>query len=746
MVYKYAASKVSHVPVTPLIRLAREDTMKDPNDTRNIGPRPGSPLWIEMTAVTVVGAIVLVIASWKLHHLPDLASIPMFWVIALMIMAGEVWRIVTPGKSGPESPAASITISFAVLLYWGFPVAVLLRAIAVVAAGLIRRDSLHRTAFNVGQLSVSLGAAGLALAAAGVSPGPITPWRPDGGQLPVVAVAALAYFVVNFALVATAISLYSRTPVKRVVRANLRYQGFSHLVLFAAAPLMTAAMATSSARVVVLATIPIAAIYLNSASSAQRELQASHDELTGLCNRKLLTKQSTEALAKAAAEGTRAGFLLLDLDRSSGLKEVNDTLGHAVGDRLLQIVAHRLTNSVRPGDLVGRLGGDEFAVLLPSVKEATAAREVASRLRAALSEPVRLETMTFDLQASVGIAVYPDDAADFEQLMQRADVAMYLAKERRSGIERYVADADRNSADRLALVGELRRAVHRQEIELHFQPKVLLDGEHVIGMEALARWRHPQRGLLTAAEFVGLAEQSYLMSELTEQVISKALAQAAQWWADGLRIEVSVNLPARDLISARLVDLISRALRLHGLPPRALRLDISEQVVAGRSEQAAGTVRLLAELGVGVSLDDFGTGYSSLALLTRLGVSEVKLDPTLISGLSDCPDKIVTIRSLVNLASSLGIRSVAEGVETQAVASALRAIGCDGGQGWHFARPMGAVAATAWLADHYARRTVAAEPQAISQVELSVELTAVGTADQAEPAQGPALAATAPGG
>jgi len=692
----------------PLIRLAREDTMKDPNDTRNIVPRPGSPLWIDMTAVTAVGAVVLTVVVLKLPDLSAVAQLPLFWVIALMILAGEIWRIASPGKSVPESPAAAVTISFATMLYWGFPIAVLLRAAAIIIAGLIQRRSLHRTAFNVAQLSISLTAAGLALAAAGVSPSPAKTWVPHGAQLPVVGLAALAYFVVNFSLVATAISLYSRTSIVAVAKAKLGYQAFSHLVLFAAAPLLTVAMATGSARVIALLALPLVAIYRSAVTSVQREHQANLDELTGLCNRKLLATRSTEALAKADTAGNRAGFLLLDLDRSSGLKEVNDTLGHAVGDRLLQIVAQRLSQSVRPGDVVARLGGDEFAVLLPAVREASAAREVASRLRAALSEPVRLETMTFDLQASVGIAIYPDDASGFEQLMQRADVAMYLAKERRSGIERYVADADRNSADRLALVGELRRAVHRREIELYFQPTVQLDDERVLGMEALARWRHPQRGMLTAAEFVGLAEQSYLMSELTEQVISKALGQAAQWWADGMRVEVSVNLPARDLLSTRLVDLISRSLQQHGLPPRALRLDINELVVAGKSAQAAGTVKELADLGVGVSLDDFGTGYSSLALLTRLGVSEVKIDPTLVSGLSDRSEHTVTVRSLVGLASTLGIRSIGEGVETQAAAAALRAIGCDGGQGWHFARPMSAAAATAWLADHCTPHMVAA--------------------------------------
>jgi diguanylate cyclase (GGDEF)-like protein len=520
--------------------------------------------------------------------------------------------------------------------------------------------------------------------------------------LPLVLLAGAAYFIVNFSMVVLAISLYSRVPIGAVIRSNLRYQALSHLVLFATAPLATVAMETGSARIVALFAIPLAAIYLNAATSVQREHQANHDELTGLCNRKLLIRHTTEALARASAVGTRAGFLLLDLDRSSGLKEVNDTLGHAVGDQMLKTVAHRLTRSVRPGDVVARLGGDEFAVLLPSVREPTAAREVAARLRAALSEPVRLEAMTFDLHASVGIAIYPDDAIGFDQLMQRADVAMYLAKEQRSGIERYVPEADRNSADRLALVGDLRRALHRGEIELHFQPKVLLATGRVIGIEALARWRHPQRGMLTAADFIRLAEQSYLMSELTDQVIVKALDQAAKWWVDGMRIEVSVNVPPRDLLSDRLADLIGRELQHRGLPASALRLDVDEQVLTGKSEQAASTVRSLTDLGIGVSLDGFGTGNCSLALLTGLGISEVKLAPALITELPAYRDKSVSVKSLVSLARTLGIRSIAEGVETEAVADALRAVGCDGAQGWLYARPLTADQATRWLSENFA--------------------------------------------
>ncbi len=678
--------------------------MKDANDARNIAPRIGSPLWIFMTAVLVVGGGVLAIALFnlfRLDHLQKLLSNPMFWVVGGMILAGEVWRIDIPGRGPGESAAAARSITVGVLLFWGFPVAMFLRAIAVVVGGVAQRHHPHRVAFNVAQLSLSLGAAELALFAIGASPSQSDPWVPKDGNPYILIPAVIAYFIVNFGLVTIAVSLRTRSPLKSIVLANVRYQAAVSVLLFATAPLITVAMETGSTLIVALFAVPLATIYVSAAMLVQREHQANHDELTGLVNRKLMAKRGYEALAKAASSGAKAGFLLIDLDRSTGLKQVNDTLGHAVGDRLLQIVAHRLANSVRPGDIVARLGGDEFAVLLPGVKEPGVAREVASRLRAALAEPVRLETIIFEIQASVGLAIFPDDASSFDQLMQRSDVAMYVAKERGSGIERYDPDYDRNSADRLALLGDLRGTIQRNEIELYFQPKVRLSDGHVIGMEALARWPHPRRGVLAAADFVGLAEQSHLMSELTEQVIEKALGQAARWWKDGRPIQVCVNLPARDLLGGRLVELISNALRRHGLPPEALRLDIDEQLLAGKAAQAAVTMQALADLGVGVSLDDFGTGYSSLAQLTGLGVSEVKLDPALVRALPDSIDHGVTVKSLVRLAASLGISSVGEGVETEATASALRLLGCDGAQGWHFARPLNALMATEWLAEHY---------------------------------------------
>jgi diguanylate cyclase (GGDEF)-like protein len=673
--------------------------MKDPNDTRDIGPRVGSPLWIHLTTVTAAGVVAFIFAMFHLHGVVGprgLIMHPLFWLLATLIVVGEIWPIITPGRSGPESPVASVTFSFAALIFWGLPVALLLRATSTLAVGLAERKAVKRSAFNAAEVTLSMTAAGLVMLLFGVHASPLHPWDPNGHDLFVVLPAAAAYFAVNFVLVSGAVALHARASLVKTLRNALPYQAFVNLVLLATAPLVAVVMDARSALLVLLFAFPLAAIYVNAAMSVQREHQAHHDELTGLANRKLLIRRTNDALAQAARSQTMVGFLLLDLDR---FKEVNDTLGHPVGDRLLRFVAQRLTHSVRPGDMVARLGGDEFAVLLPSVKEASAAREVAARLRAAVAEPIRMDGMSFDIEASVGIALYPDDASGFEVLLQHADVAMYLAKERRSGVERYVADSDRNSPARLALLGDLRRGLDRGELELHFQPKIFLADRRTAGMEALVRWQHPVRGLMGPEEFIPLIEQSYLMRELTARVIDLALGQAALWWRDGMSIQVSLNVAARDLLDNGLAETIGRGLKHHGLPAEALLLEIDERVLTSEPAHAVATAEALAALGVSLSLDDFGTGYSSLVRLKRLPVSEVKIDSSFVGRLLHSADDQVIVKSIVELVSALGIRSVAEGVESAEVAAALVAMGCAAAQGWYFSKPLNAASATAWLAE-----------------------------------------------
>lgn len=706
--------------------------MKDPNNTRNTAPRRGSPLWIYFVVVILLGVTAggAAFSGLSAADLDALVGTPVFWILGCFIIFGEMRPIITPGSTENNGATTSTTFSFAALLYAGLPIAAALQAVAVITCGIFRGRAPHRIAFNAAQYTLSLAAAQLVLALSGNLATPSSLWVPQGSDLPAIALAGAVYFVCNDTLVGSAVALHERVSLVKALRFDLGYQILVHLALLGLAPLMVVAM-DRSALFVPLIVLPFIAVYMNASVSVRREHQALHDGLTGLPNRKLLIVRTEEALAEARGAKSRgaehhgapkrgaerhrpgrlgsrrrrpadppdhrAGLFLLDLDR---FKEVNDTLGHPTGDRLLQLVAHRLTHSVRPGDLVARLGGDEFAVLLPTVRDEAAAREVAARLRAALSEPVRLDGMSFDLEASVGIALFPDHAPDFELLLQRADVAMYNAKEARTGVETYSPGKDRNSPARLSMLGDLRRAIDRSELELFYQPKVSLRDGQLVGMEALLRWRHPDQGVLEPEAFLSVAEQTYLMRSITHHVVTAALAQTAAWWREDLAVQVAVNVSGRDLLDTGLAETIEEGLLARGLPAAALQLEITERILMNEPAYASETVGALAALGIPLSLDDFGTGYSSLVRLKRLPVEEIKIDASFVHRLADSTDDAVIVRSIVDLVRTLGLRSVAEGVEDPATAETLREMGCDAAQGWHFGRPMDAAAATAWLRRH----------------------------------------------
>ncbi|MBB5076929.1 putative bifunctional diguanylate cyclase/phosphodiesterase [Nonomuraea endophytica] len=671
--------------------------MTDPTDTRDTGPRMGTPLWAFLAAISAIGGTALVAAILRLDPvgLAELARTPLFWVLAVLVVLGELRPVMVSSAASVGGTYPSTMFTFAVLLHFGLPTAVLMQVVGVVMNGVVTRKAWHRVLFNVGQSTLALTAAAVVLGVFGIVPTPAVPWVPSGADLVPIALSGIAYFITRAMLVCGAVALHERRSVIRVLRGTAGPQALVYTALLGLAPLVVVVMSHSPG-LVPLFVAPLAAVYFTATLSMRRDHQALHDELTGLPNRKMLIVSTEEALAEAR-EGERVGLFLLDLDR---FKEVNDTMGHPVGDRLLQMVAHRLLHSVRPGDVVARLGGDEFAVLLPSIRDAHAAREVAARLRAALTEPVRLEGMTFDLDGSVGIALFPDHAPDFELLMQRADVAMYMAKEARTGVELYQPDKDRNSPERLHLLGDLRRAVDNRELRLHYQPKVGLTTGAVHGVEALVRWRHPVHGTIPPAEFIPLAEQSYLMRQLTEYVIEEALEQAARWWHMGLKVQISVNVSARDLLDSALPEQLEVGLARYSLPPDAIQLEVTERILMGDQAYTHDTIKALAALGVPLSLDDFGTGYSSLIRLQRLAVAEVKIDSSFVRRITESEDDERIVRSIVDLVRSLGLRSVAEGVESDEAALRLAEMGCDVGQGWLFCEPMVAADATLWLRDH----------------------------------------------
>jgi diguanylate cyclase (GGDEF)-like protein len=417
------------------------------------------------------------------------------------------------------------------------------------------------------------------------------------------------------------------------------------------------------------------------AEAARQAHEASHDPLTGLANRVLLNARTTAALD---ANVRTTALLLLDLDH---FKEINDTLGHAAGDLLLQEVAHRLRRAVKADDLVARLGGDEFAILLCDLPDPASAEPIATRVLAILSEPVEYEGLHLSVEASLGIACFPDDARNAEELFRRCDVAMYQAKTERGAWLRYDPLRDDTSVQRLALVGELRAALDDQLV-VHFQPQVDLASGAIVGAEALVRWNHPTRGLLQPGEFVGVAEQSGLVRPFTLAVLDMAVAECATWQTPSRPLSVAVNLGARSLMDRQLPDDVAAVLTRHGLAPQRLVLEITETTATSELEVVEEVLGKLRRLGVEISVDDFGTGYSSLAFLQRTSVHELKVDRSFVSGMLVNDNDLALVRATVHLAHSLGARAVAEGVESQALLLALATMGCDVAQGYHLGRPM----------------------------------------------------------
>jgi diguanylate cyclase (GGDEF)-like protein len=427
-----------------------------------------------------------------------------------------------------------------------------------------------------------------------------------------------------------------------------------------------------------------------------REHEAGHDPLTGLLNRSAMSERIRRvARAPLPADGRWAAMMVLDLD---GFKAVNDTLGHPAGDRLLTQVADTLRASIRPGDIAARLGGDEFGILLTRLPEAARAEAIAG----ALLDRIRHGAYTvagieLSVDASIGIALIPEHGRDADLLLQRADVAMYQAKRARAGIAVYDEATDPHDVSDLGLLGELRRAIESDELVLHYQPKARLESGDIVGVEALIRWQHPLRGLLSPDAFIPLAENTGLMAPLTEWVLRNAIDQSACWRETGLMLPVAVNLSPRSLLDKELPGTVLRLLADAGLPADLLELEITETAIMTDPEGAVQMLTQLQALGVRVSIDDFGTGYTSLSYLKQLPVHTLKIDRVFVADiLENTKDQAIT-ESIIALGHKLGFSVLAEGIESEAVWQRLRSLHCDEGQGYHLGRPMPSVDLLRWV-------------------------------------------------
>ena len=425
------------------------------------------------------------------------------------------------------------------------------------------------------------------------------------------------------------------------------------------------------------------------------ERQATTDSLTELPNRTLLLAELRQAIHAAESGGHRVSLLLFDVDN---FKEINDSFGHPAGDAVLRQIGPRIRGEVRGSDSVARLGGDEFAVLLRGAETKDAIR-IGRQIVRALEEPVTVGDQAVDVHASFGIATFPDHAAEASSLMQRADVAMYVAKRSGNGFAVYSPDQDPYDVNRVVVMGELRQAVDSGQLSVFYQPKVRIATRALVGFEALVRWQHPRRGWLPPSEFVPLAERTGLIKKVTASVLDIVLRQLAEWQREGWAVPIAVNLSMRDLLDPHFGQLVKDQLAVTGVTAPLLQFEITESAAMSEPERVMQTILPLQKTGIQFAIDDFGTGYSSLAYLQRLPVREIKIDRSFVGQMSTSANSASIVQAIVELGHRLGLEAVAEGIEDEQTYNLLLKSGCDTGQGYLFSKPLPASETEPWLRD-----------------------------------------------
>lgn len=411
---------------------------------------------------------------------------------------------------------------------------------------------------------------------------------------------------------------------------------------------------------------------------------ALHDPLTELPNRALIQDRLEQSVREAKRNNSSFAVFMIDLDR---FKEVNDTLGHNAGDQLLLQVSQRLVKVLRDIDTVGRLGGDEFAILVDDVN-VDSSIIVVNKIRQAFEQHFTLEQMSLSASASIGVAIYPEHGDSPQSLLKCADVAMYVAKQHKEEFCIYHPSKDFHSEQRLSLVGELRKAITENQLRLFYQPKIDLQQQQVIGVEALVRWFHPDKGMMNPDDFIPLAEQTGLIKSLTQWVLEKALSDLQKWGSKGMDLSIAVNLSAQNLQDVQLTNYLADLLKKYKTPQGSLVLEVTETALMHNTEAAIETLNELKELGVFLSIDDFGVGYSSFSYLKRLPVDDIKIDKSFIMEMAQDVDDAVIVESIISLAHHLGLQVVAEGVENITVMKQLVLWGCDMAQGYYISRPV----------------------------------------------------------
>jgi diguanylate cyclase (GGDEF)-like protein len=596
-----------------------------------------------------------------------------------------------------------------VTVSWSFAFAILLMASPIVAVAaltgaslvgdLTNRKSFQRALFNAAQVTLSLAAGAGVLVAFGQRDALLRPDGPGPGWLVAIVLAATAIFVTNGLLTCMVIALHERLRVRPLIREGLWLNLSIDGILLALGPVLVIVADYSLLLLPLLLTI-VLAVYRSAYLALARQHEASHDQLTGLPNRRFFREQVEAALAEAGHGHAGFAVMILDLD---GFKEVNDKFGHHLGDDVLRQVGVRFTETSRPHDLVARLGGDEFAVLAPLEPGGAGAADIAAGVLAALAQPCVVQGLPVALAASIGVAVYPAHGEDFSTLLRHADAAMYDAKAADTAVYVFSDEAVPAAYDRLDLLAELLSAIDAGQLVVHFQPKVDMRTQLMVGVEALARWQHPKLGLVAPNDFIPLAEHTELIEPFTEFVLERSLAHIADIHRAGYPLPVAVNVSARNLHDIAFTALVQTLLDTMSLPPSALEIELTESTVMVDPARTVVVVSALRAMGVRVAIDDFGTGYSSLATLRDLPVSAVKIDKSFVSEILRDDGDAAIVQATIDLAHRLKLVTVAEGVENVDTWTRLLAFGCDAVQGYLTGRPISAGDLLAQLTEHGTR-------------------------------------------
>jgi diguanylate cyclase (GGDEF)-like protein len=645
-----------------------------------------------MAVVCAAGVAAFGVGVW--HGVNELTSnLAELAVLTPFVVLGELVPIRVPRGENLREVRASAMFLFALLLMAGPAAALIAMAVATVVHGLYTHRAARDLAFDAAVSSLALWCAAAVLATFDV--GGLVTDAVRLGDVGAFVAAGASYFVVATALPGIAYAWVKHLRGRRFLAFmfdDLPFRAGSSAALISAAPLLAAA-AGKSLFLVVFLVGPFVAVHRASNALVLTSHESLHDPLTRLANRAALYRTLATMSGEGSAPSRPFALWLLDLDR---FKEVNDSLGHGIGDELLQSVAQRVRSVIPDDDLVARLGGDEFAIVLADADEETV-RAAAIRLGEQFEVPFELSSVTLDIACSIGIALAPEHGEDNESLLRAADVALYCAKSARSGFIIYDPELSWEHRNRKPLLADLHRALEAGEFVPHFQPKADARTRRVVGVETLLRWHHPTHGVLSPVEFLPLLDRSGVIRHVTADVVDSTLAQLVMWRDLGWELHAAVNLSMRSLHDPELPSGIAERLSFYDLPPELLELEVTEQTIMADPRRVTAVLGALKEIGVTIALDDFGTGYSSLAHLSIMPLDVLKIDQTFVRNMMTKPKDAAIVRSTIELARSLGLTTVGEGVEDGLTWSQLRTLGCDMIQGNIISRAKPAAELTEYL-------------------------------------------------